>query len=184
MLVDAHGWDAVTMTLLADALGTRVSTLYNHVAGLAELRAELQVRCMTELSQRLRAAAMGHAGVDGVTRMARVLREFAAARPHRFAAITRAPLDRARFRAAALGATEALFAMVGSCGVPEERTLQTALAVFSALSGFVSLEAGGFFGSLEDLEIGGRRVESLDDVYAQVVRGAVLAALSAVDVSS
>jgi AcrR family transcriptional regulator len=166
-LVDRDGYDSLTMTLLAAELDTRVSSLYNHVANLEDLRAEIQVRAMQLLGVHVRSAAMGHAGGDGLRVLSHSLRDFARAYPHRYAAMTRAPLDREAFFGAATGTIEALAVMVRSTGLPEERILQTGMAIFSALHGFVSLEVSGYFGG----------VDELDTVFAQVIRGAVNAAV-------
>ncbi|WP_341924905.1 TetR/AcrR family transcriptional regulator [Nocardioides psychrotolerans] len=166
-LVDREGYDALTMTLLAAELETRVSSLYNHVANLEDLRAEIQVRAMQLLGNQVRSAAMGHAGPDGLRVLSHSLRGFARDYPHRYAAMTRAPIDRDAFFAAAAGTIEALAVMVRSTGLPEERILLTGMAVFSALHGFVSLEVSGYFGGVDDL----------DTVFAQVIRGAVTAAV-------
>ena len=166
-LVDREGYDALTMTLLAGELDTRVSSLYNHVANLEDLRAEIQVRAMQLLGNQVRSAAMGHAGPDGLRVLSHSLRGFARDYPHRYAAMTRAPIDRESFFAAAVGTIEALAVMVRSTGLPEERILLTGMAVFSALHGFVSLEVSGYFGGVDDL----------DTVFAQVIRGAVTAAV-------
>ena len=58
--------------------------------------------------------------------------------------------------------------MVRSAGLAEDRVLATGMAVFAALHGFVSLEAAGYFGDIED---------DLDAVYEMVIRGAVTAAV-------
>ncbi|GEP37318.1 putative transcriptional regulator, TetR family protein [Nocardioides psychrotolerans] len=166
-LVDREGYDALTMTLLAGELDTRVSSLYNHVANLEDLRAEIQVRAMQLLGNQVRSAAMGHAGPDGLRVLSHSLRDFARSYPHRYAAMTRAPIDRESFFAAAAGTIEALAVMVRSTGLPEDRILLTGMAVFSALHGFVSLEVSGYFGGVDDL----------DTVFAQVIRGAVTAAV-------
>ena len=165
-LVDREGYDALSMTLLAAELDTRVSSLYNHVANLEDLRAEVQVRAMQLLGKHVRSAAMGHAGADGLRVLSHSLREFARAYPHRYAGMTREPIDRASFFAAA-ETIEALAVMVRSTGMPEERILMTGMAIFSALHGFVSLEVSGYFGGVDDL----------DAVFAQVIRGAVTAAV-------
>lgn len=166
-LVDREGYDTLSMTLLAAELETRVSSLYNHVANLEDLRAEIQVRAMQLLGKHVRSAAMGHAGADGLRVLSRSLREFARTYPHRYAAMTRQPIDRTTFFAAAAETIEALAVMVRSTGMPEERILLTGMAVFSALHGFVSLEVSGYFGGITDL----------DTVFAQVIRGAVTAAV-------
>jgi AcrR family transcriptional regulator len=166
-LVDREGYDSLTMTLLAAELETRVSSLYNHVANLEDLRAEIQVRAMELLGKHVRRAAMGHAGADGLRVLSHELRDFARGYPQRYAAITRAPINRDSFFTAAGETIEALAVMVRSAGLPEERLLPTGMAVFSALHGFVSLEASGYFGGIPDL----------DAVFAQVIRGAVTAAV-------
>ncbi len=166
-LVDRDGYDALTMTLLAGELETRVSSLYNHVANLEDLRAEIQVRAMALLGKHVRRAAMGHAGADGLRVLSHELRAFARAYPQRYAAITRAPINRDAFFAAAGETIEALAVMVRSAGLPEERILPTGMAIFSALHGFVSLEVSGYFGGVDDL----------DAVFSQVIRGAVTAAV-------
>jgi AcrR family transcriptional regulator len=167
-LVDRDGYDALTMTSLAAELDARVSSLYNHVANLEDLRALIQVRAMGLLGQRVSKAAMGHSGADGLRVLSHELRAFARDHPQRYAAITRPAIDRDAFFEAAAGSIEALSVMVRSAGLPEERLLPTAMAVFAALHGFVSLEVAGYFGGVE---------EHLDEVYETVVRGAVSAAV-------
>lgn len=167
-IVDRDGYDALTMTLLAGELGARVSSLYNHVANLEDLRALIQVRAMRLLGVEVRRAAMGHAGADGLRVLSHALRTFARTHPQRYAAITRPAIDPEAFFAAAADTIEALAVMVRSAGLPEERIIPTGMAVFAALHGFVSLEVAGYFETVED---------QLDDVYELVVRGAVTAAV-------
>lgn len=169
-LVDRDGYDALTMTLLAAELDTRVSSLYNHVANLEDLRAEIQVRAMSLLGRHVQRAAMGRSGTDGLRTLSHQLRDFARAYPQRYAAITRAPIDREGFFAAAGDVIEAMGVMVRSTGLDEPHILTTGMAIFSALHGFVSLEVSGYFGGIDDLE----------QVFEQVVRGAVSAAVSEV----
>lgn len=165
--VDAHGYDALTMTVLAGELDTRVSSLYNHVANLDDLRSEIQVRSMQLLGRQVRSAAMARAGAEGLRMLGHAFRAFAGEYPERYAALTRAPIDREAFFAAAGETIEALAVMTRSTGLPEDRILPTCMAIFAALHGFVSLETSGYFGDIVDL----------DEVYAQVVRGAVTAAV-------
>lgn len=164
-LVDRDGYDTLSMTQLAAELDTRVSSLYNHVTNLEDLRAEIQVRAMTLMSRHVQRAAMGRSGTDGIEALCHQLRDFARTYPQRYAAITRAPIDRDGFFDAAGGVIEALGVMVRSTGLPEDDILSTGMAVFSALHGFVSLEVSGYFGGIDDLE----------KVFEQVVRGAVAA---------
>jgi len=172
-LVDRDGYDALTMTSLAGELETRVSSLYNHVANLEDLRAHIQVRAMRMLGDHVRSAAMGHAGADGLRALSHELRAFARKHPQRYAALTRPPIDRDAFFTAAMTAIEALSVMVRSAGLPEDRLLPTGTAVFASLHGFVSLEVAGYFG--EDAPTG--QPLDLDAVFDLVIRGAVTAAV-------
>lgn len=166
-LVDELGLDAVTMTVLAKTLGTKVSSLYNHVDGLDDLRAEIQRRAMKDLATTLRSRAMGRSGSEGLQDLARSFLEFARAHPHRYAAMTRPILDRGKFFAASAEAVEAAAAMVGSTGLSADESLASQMALFSALHGFASLETSGFFGPLVDTAF------DYDSIYGQVVEGAV-----------
>jgi len=166
-IVDRDGYDALSMTLLAAELDSRVSSLYNHVTNLEELRSEIQVRAMGLLGRHVQRAAMGRAGADGLRVLSHELRDFALTYPQRYAAITRTPIDREAFFGAAGEVIEAMGVMVRSTGLPDERILHTGMAIFSALHGFVSLEASGYFDGMDHLE----------DVFEQVVRGAVTAAV-------
>lgn len=171
-LVDRDGYDALTMTSLAAELEARVSSLYNHVANLEDLRALVQIRAMRMLGEHVRSAAMGHSGADGLRVLCTELRSFALQHPQRYAALTRPPIDREQFYAAALTAIEALAVMVRSAGLPPEQILPTGMAVFAALHGFVSLEVAGYFGDLEGVD----NAFDLQQVFDLVIRGAVTAA--------
>ena len=168
VIVDRDGYDALTMTLLAGELDARVSSLYNHVANLDELRSQVQLRAMELLGDEVRRAAVGHEGADGLRVLSHALRSFARAHPQRYAAITRPAIDPEGFFAAAGGTIDTLAVMVRSAGLPEERLIPTGMAVFAALHGFVSLEVAGYFDTVKD---------DLDEVYELVVRGAVTAAV-------
>ncbi|MCX5045329.1 WHG domain-containing protein [Aldersonia sp. NBC_00410] len=167
-LVDRNGYDALTMTSLALELDVRVSSLYNHVHNLDDLRAAIQTRAMRRLGHEMRTAAMGRTGVDGVHALAEAFTAFARAAPHRYIAMTRTPLDRHAYLEASTDAAAALAVMIRTAGVPDDLVLQTQLALFSAIHGYISLELTGFFVGATD---------NLDSVLAQVVRGAVTAAV-------
>ena len=171
-LVDRDGYDALTMTSLAAELEARVSSLYNHVANLEDLRALVQVRAMRMLGEHVRTAAMGHSGEDGLRVLCNELRSFARQHPQRYAALTRPPIDREAFFTAALTAIEALTVMVRSAGLPQAQILPKCMALFAALHGFVSLEVAGYFGDLEGV---GDRFD-LQQVFDLVIRGAVTSA--------
>jgi AcrR family transcriptional regulator len=162
-LVDTNGWDRLTMAALAGRLGVKVPSLYNHVTGLDDVRGEMQVRTMRQLAEALATAAMGRTGEEGLIALARVHRRFVSEYPHRYQGVTRESLNRVAFAEAAGRANEALLAVVGSYGLSPDEALRAELAIFSALHGFATLEANGFFGDVIDT----------DALFEAVVAGAV-----------
>ena len=149
-----------------------MSSLYNHVTSLEDLRSELQIRAMRQLGVELRQAAMGVAGEDGLHALARSFLRFARAHPHRYDAMTRPIADRVRYFEASTDAVQALSAVIGSAGVSADDALPAQMAFFSTLHGFNALEASGFFTPTDGVDV------DFDAVYDQVVRGAVTAMAS------
>lgn len=64
----AEGLEAVTLAHVADALGVRPPSLYNHVSGHDGLVRLIALRSMNELADAMRHAAVGRAGADGLPR--------------------------------------------------------------------------------------------------------------------
>ena len=166
-VLDRDGVSALTMTSLAAEAGAKVSSLYNHVDGLDELRSELQRRAIRAVGREVRTAAMGRSGADGVRHLAEVYVAWARRHPHRYELMTRALTDPDGFYLAATDAAEAIAVMVRTLGVPEDQVLRTQLALFAAIHGYVCAEVTGFFPAGDDL---------LDGVVDQVVEGGIAAA--------
>ncbi len=166
-LLDREGVQSLTMTSLAVECGTKVSSLYNHVDGLDDLRAQLQRRAIVSVGRDVRSAAMGRSGADGVRHLAQVYVAWARRHPHRYELMTRALIDPDDFYVAATDAAEAIAVMVRTLGVPEEDVLRTQLALFASIHGYVCAEVTGFFPSGDGL---------VEGVVDQVVEGAIAAA--------
>jgi AcrR family transcriptional regulator len=166
-LLDRDGVQALTMTSLALHVGTKVSSLYNHVGGLDDLRAQLQRRAIQSVGRDVRSAAMGRSGADGIRHLAQVYVAWARRHPHRYEIMTRALIDPDDFYVASTDAAEAIAVMVRTLGVPESEVLRSQLALFAAIHGYVVAEVTGFFPAGDDL---------LDGVVDQVVEGGIAAA--------
>jgi AcrR family transcriptional regulator len=148
-LVDNDGSEALTMTALANAVGVRVSSLYNHVSSLDALRAELQNRTMRELGTLLRNEAMGKTGERGLRALARTLREFARSHPGRYGLAMSEPLDPDGFTDASSDAMAAFAAIIRSYGI-DDVSLDFQVSAFAALHGAIVLDNAGFLtGSLD-----------------------------------
>lgn len=158
-LADAEGAEAVTLARLADRLGVRAPSLYNHVGGLPGLRRELTLLGLREMTARLAAVTSGRRGDDALVAMADEYRRFAAERPGLYAATVRAtdPAD-----AEAAAASEALLRVVigvlEGFGLEGEAAVHAVRGVRSVVHGFVSLEAAGGFGLPLDRDESFRRL--------------------------
>src|SRR5262249_62364379 len=76
-LVDAEGWEALSLARLAETLGVRTPSLYNHVAGLEGVRHGLAVLGVSELRDRMARAAIGKSGAEALMAIAEAYRRFA-----------------------------------------------------------------------------------------------------------
>jgi AcrR family transcriptional regulator len=158
-LVDTDGIEALALGRLAERLGVRAPSLYNHVASLDGVRRGLALLGARELGARLARAAIGATGEEGVFALAEAYRRFAKERPGLYAATLRAPDpdDHALQEVTAdlLGVVRAVLAPYGLRGAEETHAIR---AWRSLVHGFVSLEITGGFGLPLDLDESFRRL--------------------------
>jgi AcrR family transcriptional regulator len=150
-LVDRDGWRELTMTKLANELGVKVPSLYNHVPSLEALRGELQNRTLSQLGEALNRKAMGRAGEEAMRALAQTYRRFANEHPARYDLATQSHVDPDEFAVAAADAGGALAAVVRSYGI-EDASIELQLSAFAALHGVLVLEHAHFFPDVIDTE--------------------------------
>ncbi|WP_022926886.1 TetR-like C-terminal domain-containing protein [Patulibacter americanus] len=146
-VADADGFDAVSLSGVAAALGVRTPSLYHHVDGLGGLRRGIALRGIEGLGTALRDATIGRSGADALTAFADAYRDYAARHPGSYAAAQRTDLvDDGELHAAVDRGLQVLRAVVRPWEEDEERQVHLVRTVRSALHGFVMLEAGHGFG--------------------------------------
>ncbi len=145
-LADDIGLSQVTLAALAERLGVKTPSLYNHVAGLEGLKLKLAIFGVRELTARLSAAAIGRSKDDAVMAVFRAYRAFAEERPGLYEAIlhSAAPRD-PELQAAIEGLSEIMHKVLAPYGLGPEESLHAIRALRSMIHGFVSLKAAGFF---------------------------------------
>ena len=143
-LVDKDGWRQLTMTALANELGVKVPSLYNHVPNLEALRGELQNRTLRELGTQLNRKAMGRTGPTAMRALAATFRRFANEVPNRYDLATQEAIDAEGFAEASADAGAALAAVIRSYGI-DDTSLELQLSSFAALHGVIVLEHASFF---------------------------------------
>jgi AcrR family transcriptional regulator len=159
-LADEVGLAGLTLAALAERLGVRSPSLFNHVpGGLPGLRRELALLGLRELAARLGRAAVGKAGGDAVRAVADAYRGFGRERPGLYAATLRAAdgTDE-EVRRAGSDLVALALATLSAYDLPEEEALHAVRALRAIVHGFVALEAAGGFGLPLDLDESFRRL--------------------------
>ena len=146
-LADEEGLEQLSLARVAEQIGIKIPSLYNHVDGLPGLRRELALRGGRELLDELRGAAVGRSGDHAVRAMAAAYRAYALAHPGLYAALQRAPApgdeEHGIVAAQMVGLLRAVLA---GYDLKDDDATHAIRALRSVLHGFVTLEGGGGFG--------------------------------------
>lgn len=151
-LVDAQDLDALTLATLAQKLGIRSPSLYNHVDGLTGLRRQLVLYGYAELRDALARAAEGKSRDEAVRAIAAAYLAFVRRHPGVYEATQRytEPSDPDMQRAAGEVVQVAVLALE-AYGLRDDEAIHTIRAFRSMVHGFASLEMKGGFGLPLDL---------------------------------
>jgi AcrR family transcriptional regulator len=149
--LDREGWDALTINALANQLGTKGPSLYNHVNSLEDLRRTVRMRVVGDIIDMLTNVAQGRTRDDAVIAMASAYRSYAHHHPGRYSAFTRMPLggDDPEFTGATRAAAEPVISVLQSYGLEGEGAFYAALEFWSAMHGFVLLEMTGAMNGID-----------------------------------
>ena len=150
------GFSGLTLAQVASRAGVATPSLYKHVGSLAELRREISVRAVRDLTAVASRATVGTAGPDAVRAMAHTWRHYARAHPGRYVATQVGPDPddpaHAEHRAAAAESVAVAVATLRGFHLPEDGVVDAVRAARSAVHGFVTLELGGGFRMPQDVD--------------------------------
>lgn len=155
-LADEIGLDALSFTKLARSLDVTPPAIYRHLDDLDHLKREISKLASEEAAARISAACAGVAGFDSLTALALALREWAIARPGRYAALQTVPTpDEDHARSDSNAFVAALSTALRAYRLVEDDFTHAVRFIRSTMHGFIALElAGGF-----------RREQSVDSSY-------------------
>jgi AcrR family transcriptional regulator len=144
-LVEKEGADALSMQLVADAVGVRAPSLYKRFPNRDALLESVALDVFGDLEATLTSAARGRSPVADLAAMARAYRAFARRSPRLYSLLfaTNPPDAESATRARAVAAEPALRQLAQL--VDEARVLPAARFLTSFLHGFVSMELAGAF---------------------------------------
>jgi AcrR family transcriptional regulator len=141
LLVDESGYDALTLSAVAEQLQVGPSALYTHCGGLDGLRHVTAVAATNNLAGHVREAAIGTAGGDAVNSVAHAYRDFTLDHPGQFAATLRPPRANDDELVQADQAITDVFALVYiAMGLTPPESGLAARSIRSAVHGFLALE--------------------------------------------
>ncbi len=150
-LADERGLQQLSIVALAERLGVRPPSLYNHIAGRRELLRLIKLRGLNELGDLIAGSAAGLSGGAALAATAHAYRAYAHAHPGIYAATLAAADEHdAELRAAAERLLELLAAILRHWQLQGDATIDAVRVMRSALHGFVVLEQGGGFAMPRD----------------------------------
>jgi AcrR family transcriptional regulator len=159
------GYADLTLAKVAARAGVATPSLYKHVGSLAELRREVAVRAIEEVTGAAWRATAGLSGPDALRALARSWRAYAHEHPGRYAAVQTAPDPddpaHAEHRRVAAESVAVAAAALRGFGLAEDDVVDAVRAVRSAVHGFAGLEIGGGFRMPQDVD---RSFEALLDM--------------------
>jgi len=152
-VADTQGFEAVTLAKLAQRLNIRTPSLYNHVAGLPELRKLLALDGLNLLVDWLNRRMEEKDGEEDVHRYCEAYLQFAREHPGLYEAIQRAPEpDDPLLTQAANRVVELALKTLAPYELSQEEAVHAVRGMRSLLHGFVLLERQGGFGLPLDLD--------------------------------
>lgn len=158
-IAEAQGYEQLTLAALAQKLGVKVPSLYNHVKGLADLRKALALMAIDRLKSVMLEAAAGRSGEAAVLAVAEAYIRFVREHPGLYEASLRPPdpLD-PEVAAHSEGVLAVVARVFESFHLAEDDLIHAIRGLRSLVHGFASIELLNGFNLGLDVDESVRRV--------------------------
>lgn len=152
-LADARQLEQLTLAQVAEQLGVKLPSLYNHISGLAGLRRELALYGLRQLATEFAIASIGRSGDEAIIALTNAYRSYIHAHPGVYAATIHKPDDDDHeHHQLATTIISILRAVMEPYGLSEEQNIHAIRALRSVVHGFCTLELNSGFGIKLDLD--------------------------------
>ncbi|MFP3153897.1 TetR/AcrR family transcriptional regulator [Lachnospiraceae bacterium ZAX-1] len=142
-LVEEQGYYSLSLSNLANALGVKPPSLYNHVSGIEDVWKQLARVLLSRMEAAVQNAAVGQSKEAAVREIAHTYRRFAAEHGELYRTFTNAAsIDGG---AALNSLANTLRQVLKPYGLPPTRETDFIRIFHAGLHGFVALESAGFF---------------------------------------
>jgi len=147
-LVRETGLGNLTINLLAERLGVKPPSLYNHLSGIRELQEKVAAFSLQSLEAAIRDAVVGKSGSEALLRLAEAYRKFALENSELYKSMLMFPGSAdPNVKEAGMAVARIIYQVLEGYGLSEEDQSHHARGFRSLVHGFVSLEEVGFFKS-------------------------------------
>ena len=132
----------LSLTALSKALGVRTPSLYNHIAGLEDLRQGMALFALQQLTRDIKEATVGLVGAEALTAIATAYRRFALANPGVYPLTVVAPEpDEEALVALSQELVQTVLLVLASYGVHGDDAIHAIRGLRALLHGFITLES-------------------------------------------
>ena len=152
-LIAERGFDQFSLRELADRLGVKTASLYNHINSLAELTSNIGQIAFERMAGQLYSGTEDASSFDTLYHIAIGYRKFAKENPELYKTIVKIPstggpdlIEKGQSLA------HSLYPVLEACGLSENDIIHFSRSIRSAMHGFVTLEEAGFFGTMADAD--------------------------------
>ncbi|GCE16822.1 TetR/AcrR family transcriptional regulator [Dictyobacter kobayashii] len=152
-LIDEEGIEQLSLGRLAERLGVRTPSLYNHVAGLPGLKHDLVLYSLRDLLSRILHAMVGKSKGKAILALADAYREYARTAPGCYLLTQQAPdSNDQELQEVAQQLIRVIQQVLIPYQLKEEDAIHAIRGLRSIVHGFITLEVSGGFGMPIDRE--------------------------------
>lgn len=152
-LVDENGVDKLSLGSLAEKLGVRPPSLYNHFEGLNGLKQKLAIHGVEKLHEYMLQAAVGKAGDDAVRAVSAAYIQFVRTHPGLYDASNRfTDTNDIELQRAQESVVKLVVQVLQAYNLNDETAIHMVRGLRSILHGFTSIEHMGGFGMPLDID--------------------------------
>jgi len=152
-LIAERGFDQFSLRELADRLGVKTASLYNHISSLSELTSNIGQLAFERMAGQLYSGTEDALPFDTLYHIAIGYRKFAKQNPELYKTIVKIPsTGSSDLIEKGQSLVHSLYPVLEACGLSEDDIIHFSRTIRSAMHGFVTLKEAGFFGTAVDAD--------------------------------
>ena len=152
-LIAERGFDQFSLQELADRLGVKKASLYNHIDSLSALTAHIGRLVFERMAEQLYSGAETNSPAEQLYHIAMGYRKFAKENAELYKTIVKMPASGSPdLIEKGQEIVHSLYPVLEACGLSEQEVIHFSRTMRGAMHGFITLEEAGFFGNAADVD--------------------------------